>query len=43
MIDEHSNVKLIKKEMAENKSRAPLWAFCVLGIILLVALFYRFA
>ena len=43
MIDENSNVKLIKQEMAENKSRAPLWAFAVLGIILIIALVYRFA
>jgi hypothetical protein len=43
MIDENSNVKLIKQEMAENNSRAPLWAFAVLGIILIIALIYRFA
>ena len=43
MNNHDDNVKLIKQEMAENKSRAPLWAFAVLGIILILALIYRFA
>lgn len=36
------NARLIHEEQRENKPRVPLWAFCVLGIILIAALVYRF-